>query len=198
MDPASPVLLIHGIDDTGAIFDRLSPWLATHGWVAYTPELAPNNGEMGLDGLAEQVAEWVRTHFAASLRFHLIGFSMGGLVARYYVQRLGGLDRVERFITISTPHHGTWTAFGRWNAGARQMRPGSTFLQELNQDVSMLVNVGFTSIWTPLDLMIVPANSSVLEPFRSIPIAVAAHPLMVRDARVLRTIQSLLERIPTA
>ncbi len=38
---------------------------------------------------------------------------MGGVVSRYYLQRLGGLARVRRFVTISSPHHGTVTAYLR-------------------------------------------------------------------------------------
>jgi len=41
----------------------------------------------------------------------LIGHSMGCLVARYYIERLGGKRRVERVILIGGPHVGTPHAF---------------------------------------------------------------------------------------
>ena len=63
---------------------------------------------------------------------------MGGLVSRYYVQRLGGIERVRRLITISTPHQGTLWAHMVGNPGSRQMRPGSAFLSKLNHDAAML------------------------------------------------------------
>jgi triacylglycerol lipase len=74
---------------------------------------------------------------------------MGGLVSRYYLQRLGGIHRVRKFVTIATPHRGTWTGFLRANPGARDMRPGSAFLRDLNRDVEMLDGISFTSIWSP-------------------------------------------------
>ena len=37
-------------------------------------------------------------------RIHVIGHSMGGLIARYYVQRLGGDARVHTLVTLGTPH----------------------------------------------------------------------------------------------
>jgi triacylglycerol lipase len=122
---------------------------------------------------------------------------MGGLVARDYLQRLGGIDRVHRFIAISSPHNGTWTAFLRNKAGARRMRPGSAFLADLNGDIELLDRIRTTTIWTPLDLMIVPAVSSSRCPGPSWRVSVAAHPLMPRSRRVLKLVDHLL-REPAA
>ena len=48
-------------------------------------------------------------------RVHIVAHSMGGLVARYYVQRLGGHERVHTLVTLGTPQRGT-----RW---ARALPP---------------------------------------------------------------------------
>ena len=135
---------------------------------------------------------YVRERLADGEAFDIVGFSMGAMIARYYVQRLEGLARVRRFVTIAAPHHGTWTAYLRNNPGARDMRPGSPFLQDLNRNAESLSGLSFTSIWTPLDLMIVPSSSSRLSVGRSIPVLSLAHPLMVRDGRVLRLVESIL------
>ncbi|MBE6642640.1 MAG: DNRLRE domain-containing protein [Ruminococcaceae bacterium] len=39
--------------------------------------------------------------------FNIVGHSMGGLVARYYIENLGFDEHVEKLITIDTPHWGT-------------------------------------------------------------------------------------------
>jgi triacylglycerol lipase len=190
---ANPVLLIHGIDDTEVLFARMRPYLERHGRAAHCVNLTPNDGASGLEELACQVLSYANTNFDQETAIDLVGFSMGGLVARYYVQRLGGVDRVRRLVTISSPHRGTQTAFlRRNNKGVRQMRPGSCFLSDLNRDVHTLDRVAFTSIWTPFDLMILPANSSVLPVGRTIRVNVAAHPLMARDRRVLRVVLDAL------
>jgi triacylglycerol lipase len=155
--------------------------------------LTPNNGDAGREDLAGQIAAYVEVNFrGAEQRLDLVGFSMGGLVSRYYVQRLGGSRRVDHLVTISAPHGGTWTAYLQCNRGARQMRPGSPFLKDLQQDVETLKNVRFVSVWTPFDLMILPARSSELSCGRSIPIRVALHPWMVRDPRVIDLVGKLL------
>ena len=190
--PRNPVVLLHGLDDTSRLFDRLGPFLEKRGWKVYDLDLIPSNGDAGLDMLGEQVATYVDKTFCRQEPLDLVGFSMGGLVARYYLQRLAGLRRVQRLITISSPHQGTWTAFLRANAGARQMRPASKFLRELNSDRHILKKIRFTSIWSPLDLMIVPASSSCVREAHSIRVNVVAHALMMRDARVLQLVKKAL------
>ena len=108
----NPVLLIHGIDDTRAVFQKMAVHLVLQGWSVYSLDLVPNNGNVGLDKLAKQIADYVTATFAPEQCLDLVGFSMGGIVSRYYVQRLGGINRVQRFITISSPHHGTVAAYG--------------------------------------------------------------------------------------
>ncbi|MHC5826062.1 MAG: esterase/lipase family protein, partial [Nostoc sp.] len=109
---SNPVLLIHGIDDTETVFYQMRNYLIQTGLSVYALNLVPNNGDVGLDELAKQVSDYVTATFAPEQRLDLVGFSMGGIVSRYYIQRLGGINRVQRFITISSPHHGTVVAYG--------------------------------------------------------------------------------------
>jgi len=194
----APVLLIHGIDDSVRLFRRMQPFLEQRGFSVHSFNLTPNDGKASLSRMAQQVESYVRERLAKDEAFDLVGFSMGGMIARYYVQRLGGLARVRRFITIAAPHRGTWSAYLRNNPGARDMRPGSSFLRDLDRDADTLGRLSFTSIWTPLDLMIVPSTSSRLGVGRSIPVLSLAHPLMVRDRRVLRLVEGILSGNPPA
>ncbi|MFN6484388.1 MULTISPECIES: triacylglycerol lipase [unclassified Nostoc] len=188
----NPVLLIHGIDDTRAVFHKMAVDLVLQGWSVHSLNLVPNNGDVGLDELAKQVADYVTATFAPEQRLDLVGFSMGGIVSRYYVQRLGGINRVQRFITISSPHHGTVVAYGSRRPGCIQMRPDSIFLKDLNSDAVILGQLDFTSIWTPYDLMIVPANSSQMPVGREVIVPVALHPWMLTDSRSLAVVKAAL------
>ncbi|MGM3306874.1 esterase/lipase family protein [Anabaena sp. WFMT] len=181
----NPILLVHGINDTGAVFNRMAFYLRQRGWSVYTLDLLPNNGSEVLDKLAQQVADYVAATFAPEQPLDLLGFSMGGIVSRYYIQRLGGIDKVQRFITISSPHQGTMMAYGSWLPGCVQMRPDSSLLENLNFDVEMLKQLNFTSIWTPYDLMIVPATSSQMSLGKEVILPVAFHPWMLTDHRTL-------------
>ncbi|MEA5605164.1 triacylglycerol lipase [Nostoc sp. UHCC 0252] len=190
----NPVLLVHGIDDTGLVFYKMAGHLALQGWSIYSLDLFPNNGDVGLDKLAKQVADYVAATFAPEQRLDIVGFSMGGIVSRYYIQRLGGINRVQRFITISSPHHGTLVAYGSQRPGCIQMRPDSIFLKDLNSDAVILGQLDFTSIWTPYDLMIVPANSSQMPVGSQVIIPVALHPWMLTDSRSLAAVKAALTK----
>jgi len=171
----------------------MSRYLSARGFRPLAVDLAPSNGAVGLEELAAQLSAFVAQELTTDEPFDLVGFSMGGLVSRYYVQRLGGAERVGRLITISSPHQGTYWAFTGGNAGARQMRPGSEFLRELNRDTEILERVRHASIWTPLDLMIVPAESSRLGSEHRV--MVGLHAWMPRSRRCSDLVAKLLGEI---
>ncbi|MBW4440304.1 MAG: triacylglycerol lipase [Plectolyngbya sp. WJT66-NPBG17] len=192
--PLNPVVLVHGITDTFALFKTMTNQLDRLGWETYGLDLLPANGDCELDRLAKQLAEFVEANLPLNQPFDLVGFSMGGLVSRYYLQRLGGIDRVQRFVSISAPHNGTIAAYLSQRPGCLQMRPNSGFINDLNRDVQMLDRINFTSIWTPLDGIIVPANSSVLPVGESIQIKVPLHAWMVTDKRSINLVAEALRR----
>ena len=189
----STVVLVPGIFDSPLIFRSMSRFIRQHGWMPLTPSLTPNDGSHGLETLAEQLKAFVDEHVEPEDQLDLVGYSMGGLVSRYYLQRLGGLVRVRRFITLSAPHNGSYMAYLLPNRGGEQMRPGSAFIEDLNRDAAVLEQVDFVSLWTPWDLSIVPAHSSVLPVGRDVQVAVAAHPLMVLSRTSQQLVVQLLE-----
>jgi triacylglycerol lipase len=186
------VLLLHGLGDTCRLFKDLKPFLEQRGWIVHCLNLVPNNGDSALEVLAGQAARYIESALPAGVPVHLVGFSMGGLVARYHAQRLDPTGRVRKLVTISSPHGGTWTAYMRWNPGARQMRPGSAFLRDLDQGREVLKRAGFTSIWTPFDLMILPAKSSVMPQARVVRLNISHHARMIRHPRVLEAVERAL------
>ncbi|WP_353674120.1 alpha/beta fold hydrolase [Synechocystis sp. LKSZ1] len=191
----NPVLLVHGIYDTMAKFRAMAVYLQQRGWEVHRLNLRPNNGTAPLDQLAHQVADYVQANFSHQQKIDLLGFSMGGLVTRYYLQRLQGHQQVQRYISISAPNQGTWLGFGLPRAGVWQMRPGSRFLQDLNQDSQhSLANLDVTVLWTPYDLMILPPESSRLGLGQEIQIPVPIHSWMVSDSRVLQHVEQALVR----
>ncbi len=194
IDPASknPVVLVHGIWNTAGIFSPLRAYLEGSGWPVHALSMTPNNGDAPLEVLAEQVASFVADRIDPRQPFDLVGFSMGGLISRYYVQRLGGLSRVERFVTVSAPHQGTILGSFSRRYGIRQMRPGSPFIKALNQDIHQLQALKFFSLWTPFDLLILPPWSSNLSMAVSQRLTVRAHNQMICDPKGLGAIATCL------
>jgi len=191
--PARRVLLVHGINDSAKSMLWMQRLLESRGWQASAISLHPSNASVPFDVMARQLDTYVAATFPPGEKFDLVAFSMGGLVARYYIQNLGGAHRVRRFVTISTPNHGTLWAWLSGRAGVKQMRPGSPMLRQLNSDLSALVPLDYTSIYTPFDLSILPAASSRISIARNIVAWCPLHPLMVMMPSPLHAVLRALE-----
>jgi triacylglycerol lipase len=188
----NPVVLVHGFLVKKTVFDRMYTYLTARDWEVHRFDLIPSNGNRGLDKLALQVADYVEQNFPRSAAIDLVGLSMGGLVSRYYVQRLGGIDRVERFVTISAPHHGTLLAYTLPFLSCQQMRPNSKFLQDLNRDADVLKQLSFTSIWTPYDFIMIPPQTSLLGIGKEVKTSVFTHRMMAIDRQSLQAVATAL------
>jgi triacylglycerol lipase len=191
-----PVLVVHGLWDTEARIDPLVRGLKARGLEHVSSfDLQPNSGRAPIAELARQVKERADALLAkhGARQIDLVGFSMGALAARYFLQRCGGRDQVRRFISISGPHAGTWTAFALPFAGVREMRPGSALLRDLDADPNPFGDVEVHCLYTSLDLMIVPPVSSVLKNAKSVHrLRVPLHRFMLHDRQVLDLVAGLL------
>jgi triacylglycerol lipase len=184
--------LVHGIFDTGRKFSALQRYLEARGHTCLAPSLTPSDGRDGLPALAGQLAESIDAAFGPGACFALVGFSMGGLVSRWYLQELGGHARVDRFAAISTPMRGTIWAYGYPGEGARQMRPGSDFLARLGATVGRLSRLELYAYWTPFDAVIVPQDSADWPLADSKRIPALCHPCMLWHPALMADLAELL------
>jgi triacylglycerol lipase len=187
------VLLVHGIYNSAKSMQWVRRLLEARGWRVYAISLKPSDASIPFDAMAAQLDAFVNTHIPPGEKFDLVAFSMGGLVSRYYIQKLGGYKRVRRFVTISAPNHGSILAWFRGEVGVKQMRPGSEMLRDLNGDMSKLVPLDYTSIYTPFDLSIIPPVSSRMPIGRNVLVWVPLHPFMLMMRAPLREIERALE-----
>jgi triacylglycerol lipase len=183
-----PIVVVHGIWDNARSVSPLVQGLMRRGHrEVHALSLQPPWGMAPIEQLATQLATFIatlKTRLGAPA-VDVVGFSMGALVTRAYLQLLAGDAHVRTFVSISGPHRGTLTAYGLPLAGVRQMRPGSPLLRELGVDVSHLRSVAVHCVYTPFDAMIVPSESSVLDGARGVhKLPVLLHKLMLYDARV--------------
>jgi len=116
-----------------------------------------------VEELASQLQGYVENilNRTGATRVHLVGHSLGGLVARTYVQEYGGDKRVHTCITLGTPHAGTYAAWAGRGRAARQLRPGSDLLKRLNTS-KFAGETRFISYYSNLDPLVVPASSAKL------------------------------------
>ena len=155
------IVLVHGIFNTGHIFFFMKWMLQRCGFECFAPNLWPIDGRKGIEYASGILKEKINERFGETDKIVLIGFSMGGVVARYYLQSLGGSQRTLSFFSISAPFKGTWWAYIPYpSKSIKQMRPNSDFLKKLDKVGETLTEIKLYSYWTPIDTSIVPSSSS--------------------------------------
>ncbi|MFE9430819.1 esterase/lipase family protein [Streptomyces sp. NPDC006640] len=159
-----PVVLLHGFIDNRSVFLLLRRNLAQHGRqhiesLNYSPLTCDIRTAAELLGRhIEEICE--RTGHD---RVDIVGHSLGGLIARYYAQCLGGDTHVRTLVTLGTPHSGTRVA-PLMNAHpiVRQMRPGSSVIEELSRPAPGC-RTQFVSFWSDLDHLMDPLETACVE-----------------------------------
>lgn len=187
-----PVVVVHGIHATSRDMARLVRALRADGRQVFSPTLNPHDGSASIEELSAQLDQLIQQQ---RLRqpFDLIGYSMGGIITRHYLQERNGVQRVRRYITLSAPHHGTWAALLNSGRGARQMRRGSAFLEDLNRGAGSLQAVPMTSFWVPTDLVILPPSSSVLHQATQVRMWGLGHFSFIIEPRCIRKVVGALQ-----
>jgi hypothetical protein len=194
----TPILLVHGMVDNRAIFTVLKRRLRKRGFgrvmtINYSP--VTNDIRQAARDLAVEVEALVaETGFE---RIHVVGHSLGGLIARYYVQRLGGDERVHTLVTLGSPHEGTLTAHLLPVQLCRQLRPGSDLYAELAEPAECRTR--FVAYWSDLDQMILPHDSGRLEhpdlSVRNVRVHGVGHMSLPLDGQVVHEISVLLSEL---
>ncbi|MDL5155535.1 alpha/beta fold hydrolase [Actinomycetospora termitidis] len=164
---STPVLLVHGIVDNRSIFHYLARALRRRGLgtvqaVNYSPMTAFTGD---IRTAARDLGDHVERLCAASGtdRVHVVGHSLGGLIARYYVQRLGGDARVDTLVTLGTPHRGSAIAhLLPPTLVPRQLQPGSDLLRELEEPAPDC-RTRFLAVYSRMDQLIIPQRNARLD-----------------------------------
>ncbi|MGI9404969.1 MAG: lipase family alpha/beta hydrolase, partial [Hyphomicrobiaceae bacterium] len=133
------------------------------GYDTYVHEL-PKLGLGDIAETAKSLVAFVDRILAATgaRRVDLIAHSQGGLIARYYVKKLGGRTKVDSLISLGAPHYGTELNVSGLCRSCGQMLVGSRFLNELNAGDDTIGSVDYTNIYTRTDLIVFPFKNSQL------------------------------------
>lgn len=96
------VVLVHGFLASAGVFRPMRAHLETEGVRVASFTHAPG---VGIARIARRLARLV-DHLPHASRVTIVGHSLGGVVARYYVQELGGHERVTQTISLGSPFQG--------------------------------------------------------------------------------------------
>lgn len=206
---AAAALYPFGIADTRARTPRRADQrtvVLVHGYLANRSTLFPVAAWLRLCGVkqvltynyrssrgVEQAAHGLRDFLRRRVRggrVDLVCHSLGGLVARVYLQELGGARRVDRCVTLGTPHRGTYNAYWLLSRVGGELRPDSTLLRRLEASRANAARVQFLSVVAGSDNLVIPRVFSGHE--GELHFADVGHVSMLFSPRVLATVAEFL------
>ena len=183
------VVLIHGYLSNRSSLFPLAGYLRV---MCFEQVLTFNyRSSQGVERSARDLRDYLRRHVRGG-RIDLVCHSLGGLVARAYLQELGGARRVDRCITLGTPHHGTYNSYWLWSLVGRQLRPDSELLGRLEASHASASRVRFCSIVGGADNLVIPRIFANHE--RVIHMPELGHVSMLFSPRVLSLVVEELRR----
>jgi pimeloyl-ACP methyl ester carboxylesterase len=151
------IVLIHGFFASAGVFRPMRHHLVTD-TKAKVASFTHAPGA-GVDRIARSLARIV-DRIPAGCRIHLVGHSLGGVVARWYVQELGGHARITQTISLGSPFGGTERARPfRFLVGADLCRT-SPILARLRARAHDHA-VPHMSVVADADAVVVPCESAV-------------------------------------
>jgi triacylglycerol lipase len=124
----------------------------------------------------------------------LVTHSMGALSARYYIKNLGGGSKVDEFVSLGGPNHGTNTAYFCAQTACVEMRPNSSFLNALNKkDETPGRIIRYGTWWSGCDEVINPQKSTILNGATNTQTACIDHSALHEDAAVYLLVRTWVE-----
>lgn len=175
-----PILLVHGYGCSRGVWWLLRRRLETAGHSVATLSLVPPYTSIGK--LVPQLNQRIEAVCAAtrSKQVTLLGHSMGGLVCRSYLAR-HGIARVDRLITLATPHAGTELAHLGFGRNAREMQPDSLWLRDMSSERIKIPTVNLRNLY---DNYIMPQDNQRLPGAKDIVLPPVGHIAMLYDGKV--------------
>ena len=161
------VLLITGVTIPARWFDPIVARLERDGFrpVVYEPPALLSGSLFENSEALAEVVERVRAESGQDT-IDILAECTGGLIARHYIQSLGGDQSVSRLVTFISPQNGLPKAplaasIAGWPA-LHDLSPGSEFLEAVNS-VPLPEGVPVTSIYSCTDEYIQPYRTSIIE-----------------------------------
>ena len=166
LDEPRAVLLITGVTIPAAWFDPIVARLERDGFrpVVWEPPALLSGSLFEASEMLADVVDQVRAESGQD-RIDILAECTGGVIARHYVQSLGGDAYVNRLVTFVSPQAGLpkakWAAaIAGWPA-LHDLTPGSEFLRAVAA-VPLPPSVRMTSIYTCTDEYIQPFTTSIV------------------------------------
>ena len=192
-----PILFVHGYAGNGANWQDMKARFLADGWqpnelyscnYSFTASNAVSASEIG-----EQVDAIMQLTGAS--RVDIVAFSIGSVSSRYYMKNLGGLSKIDAWVSLAGPNHGTDAV--EINSCSftpcREIAPGSAFLADLNAGDETPGLARYATWRSPCDTTINPDESVILLGATNSTTACIGHLQMLTDPNVYAQVRGFVD-----
>lgn len=191
-----PILFVHGYARSASDWNTMIERFEKDGWPksylsAYSYNTSQSNKVDAEKEVASHVESLLKTTGASKV--DIIAHSMGSLNTRWYIKFDGGESKVDDWVSLGGPNHGTETANLCFSTSCTEMRVGSKFLSELNAGDETPGTVNYGTWWSPCDEFINPDSSVPLSGATNHETACISHLSLLTNATVYEQVREFVK-----
>lgn len=191
-----PILFVHGWSSTSSVWNNMISRFEKDGYAkselsAYSYNTSQSNKVSAENEVKPRVEALLKA--TGATKVDIVAHSMGSLNSRWYVKFLGGEAKVDDWVSIGGPNHGTETANFCFSTACTEMRVGSKFLGELNAGDETPGTVSYGTWWSPCDEIINPDSSVSLSGATNTKTACISHLGLLSDETTYTQIREFVK-----
>lgn len=189
-----PIVFVHGWNSNASAWNTMVDRFAADGWAASELNAWQYNTRQSNVTTAGQLASYIDDVRArtGAVAVDVVTHSMGGLSSRYYLKNLDSTGKVDEWVSLGGPNHGTVSANGCGDTSCVEMRPGSDFLAQLNAGDETPGAFRYGTFWSNCDGVIIPADSTVLSGASNTNVGCVTHSALRTDADVYGQVRAFV------
>jgi hypothetical protein len=164
------ILFVHGHGGSSGAFTFLRRSLERRGFVRFAA------WDYRARGSVADAARSLSDRARELGQVHVVAHSLGGLLARYWLQILDGRERAVSFTTLSTPHRGVPAVPGAALVPlVRELVRDGVLIEELRRTEGTLAGLPCLSIVSERDHFVRPFTQASFYPARLLPVSDVGH-----------------------
>ncbi|MGN6816773.1 MAG: esterase/lipase family protein [Solirubrobacterales bacterium] len=192
-----PILFVHGWSESASLWSTMIKNFEKDGYPksylsAYSYNTSQSNKIDAEKEVASHVESLLKTTGASKV--DIISHSMGSLNTRWYIKFDGGESKVDDWVSLGGPNHGTETANACvFQVSCQEMQVGSKFLSELNAGDETPGTVNYGTWWSPCDEIINPDESVILTGATNTKTACMSHTALTTNTTVYEQVREFIK-----
>ncbi|HET8565341.1 MAG TPA: lipase [Solirubrobacterales bacterium] len=192
-----PILFVHGWSESASLWNTMIGRFEKDGYKkselsAYSYNTSQSNKIDAEKEVKSHVESLLKN--TGATKVDIISHSMGSLNTRWYIKFDDGESKVDDWVSLGGPNHGTETANAcSFQVSCQEMRIGSTFLSELNAGDETPGEVNYGTWWSPCDEIINPDESVILSGASNHKTACLTHVGLTTDETVYKEVREFIK-----